>query len=146
METETINDFLRKMGVFKMETTTGCATEDVTEYATVDGVVRNILGWVDKAKSHTEDEYVIGCLAQIAQWAKSLTTAVTKKETTTDENSAVGNAAKMCEDDDWLNQLVNLINGEIAHYMSQGADYFSVDCGPWLIHYDNSNGEYNESK
>lgn len=48
--------------------------------------------------------------------------------------------------DDWLNQLVNLINGEIAHYMSQGVNYFSVDCGPWLIHYDKYNGEDNGSK
>lgn len=41
----------------------------------------------------------------------------------------------------WLNQLMNLINGDVSHYLSQGADYFSVDFGPWHIQYDKAKGE-----
>lgn len=50
------------------------------------------------------------------------------------------------EDDEWLSQLVSLITGEVAHYMSQGMDYLWVDCGPWHILYDKTKGEDNESE
>lgn len=56
------------------------------------------------------------------------------------------NTAKMHESDYWLNQLAAIINGDVSHYMAQSVDYFSVDCGPWHIKYDNTKGGNDERK
>lgn len=50
---------------------------------TIAYVVRNILGFVEEAMKLTENMYILTCLNQIAKWAKSLTVAVSKTETTT---------------------------------------------------------------
>ncbi len=100
------------VAVSKAETTTVDAPED----ATIEGIVRSIFGWTDKAKSHTKDEYVLGCLGQIANWAKSLTDVVSKTETIT------GDVAKMRE-------AIERIRSE-AYECDQGGEYLGEGSDP----------------
>lgn len=113
---------------------------------TVDEILREMREFAD-ADSQTIGRDVLR--REIQHFADRIKVAVAKSATTTPpckESSQVGNGANMRETDGWLNQLVNLINGEIAHYMSQGADCFSVDCGSWHIQYDRAKGETDGSK
>lgn len=40
-----------------------------------------------------------------------------------------------------IQELVNLINGDVTHYLLQGVDYFTVTCGNWEINYNSLNTE-----
>lgn len=115
----------REVGVPKMETITGNNTK-----------IREALEKFVRAYGHEKCVHTT-LLAEAYEDAKAILTVPPEP---------IGNVVKTHKTDDWLNQLVSLINGKINHYMSQGVDYFSVDCGPWNITYDNTKGESDESK
>lgn len=69
-------------------------SETTTADATVASAKWYILRYVESARCHTEDAHILGYLDQIAKWARSLKVVTSKTETTTEENSVVGNAAE----------------------------------------------------
>lgn len=114
---------------------------------TIHQIVENLRGMPKKFEAHNELGHLL--VLDIENLADRIEAAYKRLNTKPAENvnseKVIYNSAKMRETDDWLNQLVSLINGEISHYMSQGIDCFSVDCGSWHIQYDKTKGGVNES-